>query len=74
MLLGKENLMSLTNEEIATHTYTLFNAILKNVKMKPEEQAAADAAFALATNLLQNINDLAYSAVEQHALAQLEKE
>lgn len=53
--------MPLTNKQISEDVATIVGAIRKEA-IRPEDQKLIDAAAAIATNLLQNINDLAAKA------------
>lgn len=54
--------MPLTNAQIAAHVRTFAQAIIKDELVKPADQPAIDALTEVATNLLQNINEIAAAA------------
>ena len=54
--------MPLTNDQIAAHVRTFAAAIMKDELIKPADKPAIDALVDLATNLLQNINEIAATA------------
>lgn len=55
--------MSLGNDEIAANVRTILDAYLKGIKTRPEDKVIIEAGVSLVTNLLQNINDLAFCAL-----------
>ncbi len=55
--------MALGNGDIEGNIMVLVGAYLKGQRVKPEDEVAIKAGVALAVNLLQNINDIAYCAV-----------
>ena len=54
--------MPLTNDEIAAHVKALTAALLADKIVQPEDQPVLNAVKGLATNLLQNINEIAATA------------
>lgn len=50
----------LTNDDIRQNAKTLVDAYLKGIKVKEEDKPVIEAGVALITNLLENINDIAY--------------
>jgi hypothetical protein len=56
--------MSLNNDEIADNVSTIVGAYIKQAKGKlsPEEEKVITAAVELLTNILQNLNDIAFCA------------
>lgn len=54
--------MTLDNDQIAAHAKTILGDLVKGAKL-PKDIEVIEAAVALVVNLLQNINDIAYCAV-----------
>ena len=54
--------MPLTNDEIAAHVEALAAALLADRIVQPKDQPVLDAVKGLATNLLQNLNEIAATA------------
>ena len=52
----------MTNEQIAARVTEIANAIIKHDVPKSADMAAIDAGVMLITNLLQNINTIAFAA------------
>lgn len=57
----------LDNNEIATRVDFLVSEYTKGIKMRPQDELVLRAGVDLLTNLLQNINDLAYAANQREA-------
>ncbi len=55
---------NLGNRDIEGYVLSIVGSYLKGVKTTPKDEAVIKAGVALVTNLLQNINDIAYCAVE----------
>lgn len=52
------------NNQIKKDVDTLVRSYLLGVKMKPEDKPVLEAGVRLVTNVLCNINDIAYAAIE----------
>ena len=59
----------LGNRDIEGLVLVVAGSLLKDTKIKPGDEIAIKAVVSLVTNLLQNINDLAYCAIEANERA-----
>ena len=55
--------MALSNEEIEDRVKVLADSYLQGVKTRPQDKPVIEAGVELVINLLQNINDIANSAL-----------
>lgn len=62
----ERQMMKLSNEGIEANVKTIVHAYLQSAKVRPEDKPVIDASVALITNILVNLNDLAWTAVETY--------
>jgi hypothetical protein len=58
--------MSLPNDVIDSHVRAIAAALLKDTKVRPVDEPIIRAGVELISNLLQNINDIAYCAISAY--------
>jgi hypothetical protein len=58
--------MSLGNQDIDGYVHVIVGALLRDAKVLPKDEPTIKAATEIVVNLLQNINDIAFCAIDAY--------